>query len=242
MVEPSGVVVTNLHVIRGETQVSVKLSNGDVYDDLAVVDVDERKDLVLLKVKAFGLPAVPLGNSDQIAVGDRVILIGSPRGLDLTLSDGLISAVRDSGEGYRLIQTNAAASPGSSGGGMFNEFGELIGIVSAKVTNGENINFGVPVNYLRGILSTQTKMTLAELAARYPASGARAADGRQGNAAQPTPAFLKSAMLRVATAHPWASADVAIKLSFTGIGVPFRRRSAINLAKCRPVDASHGRK
>src|SRR5438552_3403812 len=120
VVDPSGVVVTNLHVIRGETQVSVKLSNGDVYDDLAVVDVDERKDLVLLKVKAFGLPAVPLGNSDQIAVGDRVILIGSPRGLDLTLSDGLISAVRDSGEGYRLIQTNAAASPGSSGGGMFN--------------------------------------------------------------------------------------------------------------------------
>jgi hypothetical protein len=108
-----------------------------------------------------------LGNSDQEQAGDRVILIGSPRGLEQSVSDGLISGVRDSGEGYRLFQTSAAASPGSSGGGMFNEFGELIGIVSSKLMNGENLNFGIPVNYMRGLLSSQSRMTLAELAAKF---------------------------------------------------------------------------
>ena len=166
IVDAAGVFVTNLHVIRGDTTASVKLANGDVYDDVSVVDVDERKDLVLLKIKAFGLVPAVLGNSDQEQAGDRVILIGSPRGLELSISDGLISAVRDSGEGYRLLQTSAAASPGSSGGGMFNELGELIGIVSSKLSNGENLNFGIPVNYMRGLLSSQSRMTLAELAAK----------------------------------------------------------------------------
>jgi hypothetical protein len=168
IVDATGVFVTNFHVIRGDATASVKLANGDVYDDVSVVDVDERKDLVLLKIKAFGLVPAVLGNSDQEQAGDRVILIGSPRGLELSVSDGLISAVRDSGEGYRLFQTSAAASPGSSGGGMFNEFGELIGIVSSKITNGENLNFGIPVNYMRGLLSIQSRMTLAELAAKIP--------------------------------------------------------------------------
>src|SRR4029077_1447787 len=168
IVDATGVFVTNFHVIRGDATASVKLANGDVYDDVSVVDVDERKDLVLLKIKAFGLVPAALGNSDQEQAGDRVILIGSPRGLEQSVSDGLISAVRDSGEGYRLFQTSAAASPGSSGGGMFNEFGELIGIVSSKITNGENLNFGIPVNYMRGLLSLQSRMTLAELAAKIP--------------------------------------------------------------------------
>lgn len=168
IVDASGVFVTNLHVVRGDRTASVKLANGDVYDDVAVVDVDERKDLVLLKIKAFGLVPAMAGNSDHVQTGDRVIVIGSPRGLEQSVSDGLISAVRDSGEGYRLFQTSAAASPGSSGGGMFDEFGELIGIVSSKLANGENINFGIPVNYMRGLQSGQSRMTLAELAEKFP--------------------------------------------------------------------------
>ena len=192
VVDAAGVVVTNLHVIRGQSQVSVKLANGDIYDDVSVVDVDERKDLVLLKIKAFGLPAAPLGNSDQVSTGDHVVVIGSPRGMDLTVSDGLVSAVRDSGEGYKLFQTSAAASPGSSGGGMFNEYGELVGILSLKLTTGENINFAVPVNYLRGLMSTQPSMTLAQLAARFPAASTAAPSGQPTSTpAAPSPAFLK---------------------------------------------------
>jgi hypothetical protein len=163
------VIVTNLHVIRGDIRVSIRLSNGDIYDDVSVVDVDERKDLVLLKIKAINLTPTILGDSEQVKVGDKVVLIGSPKGLDWTVSDGIISSLRDSGEGYRLFQTSAAASPGSSGGGMFNEYGELVGIVSAKVKEGENLNFAIPVNYVRGLFSTQSRMTLAELTARLPA-------------------------------------------------------------------------
>jgi S1-C subfamily serine protease len=183
IVDAAGVIVTNLHVVRGQKQASVKLANGDIYDVTGVVDVDERKDLVLLRVKAFGLTPATFGNSDLVLVGDRVTLIASPRGLDLSVSDGLLSAVRDSGEGYRLFQTSAAASPGSSGGGMFNEFGELIGIVSSKLTNGENINFGIPVNYVRGLIATESRMTLADLAAKFPAL-----TGITGSAAAGTPA------------------------------------------------------
>ena len=169
IVNPAGVIVTNLHVLQGETKASVKLSNGDLYDDVTVIDVDERKDLLLIKIKAFGLPAVTLGDSDQVAVGGSVTLIGAPRGLESTVSNGIISATRDSGEGYRLFQTNAAASSGSSGGGMFNDAGQLIGIVTLKISNGENLNFAVPINYVRGLLSTQSRMTLGELAQRHPA-------------------------------------------------------------------------
>jgi hypothetical protein len=170
----------------------VKLANGDVYDDVSVVDVDERKDLVLLKIKAFGLVPAVLGNSDQEQAGDRVILISSPRGLELSVSDGLISAVRDSGDGYRLFQTSAAASPGSSGGGMFNEFGELIGIVSSKIMNGENLNFGIPVNYMRGLLASHSRMTLTELAAAIPsnADGGTQAPVTSTAAASLSPATL----------------------------------------------------
>ena len=96
--------------------------------------------------------------------------MGYPQGLDLTVNEGVISASRDSGEGYQLFQTSAAASPGSSGGGMFNEYGELIGIVSFKLPSGENLNFALPVNYVRGLLSTESRMTLAELAVQFPES------------------------------------------------------------------------
>ena len=164
IVDPSGVLITSLHVIQGDTEVAVELANGDVYDDVAVVDVDERRDLVLLKIKAFNLTPASLGNSDDVQVGEDVVLVGSPRGLDLTVSEGVVSAVRDSGDGYRLLQTSAPASPGSSGGGMFNSFGELVGIVTSQITDGQNLNFAVPINYARGLMATEADMTLAELA------------------------------------------------------------------------------
>jgi hypothetical protein len=174
IIDSSGVVVTNLHVIRAQTQVVVKLANGDTYDDVRIIDADERKDLALLKIKAFGLAVAQLGNSNQVRAGDHVVLIGSPKGLEMTVSDGLISAVRDMGEGYHLLQTSAAASPGSSGGGMFNDFGELIGITSGKLAGGDNLNFGIPVNYVRGLSTNDRALSLTEFAARFAPTGASA--------------------------------------------------------------------
>ena len=166
VVDGAGVIVTNLHVVQGETALSIELNNGDVYDDVGVVDVDERRDIALLKIKAFNLPAAILGDSDEVRVGESVVLVGSPEGLDFTVSEGVISALRDSGDGYQMIQTSAPASPGSSGGGMFNEFGELIAIVTSQFTDGQNLNFALPINYVRGRLSTETTMSLEELAIR----------------------------------------------------------------------------
>ena len=205
VVDSSGVLVTNLHVVRGQTRVMVKLANGDVYDDVVVVDVDDRRDLVLLKIKAFGLAPAVLGNSDQVQIGDRVVLIGSPKGLDVSVSDGLISAIRDNGNGSRVFQTSAAASPGSSGGGMFNAAGELIGIVSSKLTAGENLNFAVPSNYLRGLLTTQTRMSLSELAKQFPAESVAQASPAGPATSQATSAVQASATaaLVAATGLDW---------------------------------------
>ena len=173
IVDPSGVVVTNLHVIQGETQVELTLHNGDIYDDVAVVDLDERRDLVLLKIKAFDVRYATFGNSDKVEVGEDVVLVGSPQGLDLTVSTGVISAIRDSGRGYRLLQTSAPASPGSSGGGMFNIYGELVGVVTSQTITGQNLNFAVPVNYVRGLMSAEATMTLADLTARAQSASGR---------------------------------------------------------------------
>jgi hypothetical protein len=172
IVDPSGVIATNLHVVRGDLHAIVTLANHDSYDDVEVIDVDPRKDLVLLKVKAFKLPALALGDSDEVSVGNAVYAIGAPKGLELTLTEGIVSALRDSGDGYRVIQTSAAMSPGSSGGGLFNGHGDLIGITTYKIEGGENLNFAVPVNYIRGMLATTAKLSLAALAAKYPATDA----------------------------------------------------------------------
>jgi len=166
IVDPSGVVVTNLHVIEGKTTVELALHNGDIYDDVAVVDFDVRRDLVLLKIKAFGISTASLGDSEKVKVGERVILVGSPEGFDSTVSDGVVSAIRDSENGYRLIQTTAPASSGSSGGGMFNTNGELIGIVTSQAREGQNLNFAIPINYVRGLISSEATMTLTDLAER----------------------------------------------------------------------------
>ena len=165
VLDSDGIVVTNFHVIEGESEISIKSSNGDVYTAVSVVDYDLSKDIVLLKVKAFDIPFSKMGNSNQVSIGDDVVIIGSPRGLSQSVSRGIISAKRDSGDGYTLFQTDAAVSPGSSGGGMFNSNGELIGIVVSKLTSAENVNFVIPINYIAGMYSETPQYTLSEITA-----------------------------------------------------------------------------
>jgi len=164
VLDSSGVIVTNHHVIEGEPYLSIALSNGDIYDDVRVLDVDVRRDLAVLKIKAFNLSAVALGDSDDIQVGESVVLVGNPQGYDRTVSEGVVSALRKDPDGYRLIQTSAPISQGSSGGGMFNNNGALIGIVSAAVPDAQNLNFAVPINYARGLTLEGAGMTLVEFA------------------------------------------------------------------------------
>ena len=193
VVDSVGVIVTNLHVIQGAAKVQIRFSSGDIYDDVAVVDFDARRDLVLLRIKGFKLPAAELADSNDLSVGSAVFAIGAPRGLELTMSQGIVSGLRDSGDGYRVVQTTAAISPGSSGGGLFDDRGRLIAITSFKIKGGENLNFGLPINYIRGMLSTTGTISLQELAAKVDQNAKQLAALSGGSSADsPIPILAKT--------------------------------------------------
>lgn len=165
LVDPSGTIVTNLHVIEGAIALAVRLANGDIYDQVRVRAFDQRKDLAILQVTAFGLPTVPLGVSDNLSIGEPVVLIGNPLGLEASVSSGLISGIRDAG-GFSVIQTDAAANPGNSGGPLLNSQGQVIGVLSFKLKGAESLNFVIPVNYVRALLASSGSFPLAELSER----------------------------------------------------------------------------
>ncbi|MFA5093132.1 MAG: trypsin-like peptidase domain-containing protein [Candidatus Omnitrophota bacterium] len=154
VVSSDGLILTNSHVINTSETVTVKfIADNRVYSNVKVVKNDTIRDLALLKIDEIGnFTAVVLGDSDQVAVGERVVAIGNPEGLENTVSDGLISAIRDV-NGTKLIQISAPISSGSSGGALFNMNGEVIGITSASFGEGQNLNFAVAINHARSDLS-----------------------------------------------------------------------------------------
>jgi hypothetical protein len=129
-----------------------------VYRNVYLLSSDPIDDLAFLKIEAVDLPSIPLGSSTNVQLGEEVLLVGAPKGLEQTVSNGLISGIRLD-NGVRVLQTSAAASPGSSGGPLLNRSGEAIGVMSFKLVNGENLNFTIPINYVRGKLETLTLST-----------------------------------------------------------------------------------
>ncbi len=147
-----GYIATCAHVMEGAKKITVTL-NDDTSYEAAIIGVDSRNDLAIIKIDASGLTFATLGDSEMLTVGEDVIAIGNPLGeLRGTATSGIISAVRRTieveGNSMELIQTDAAISPGNSGGGLFNASGRLIGIVNAKVsdTSAEGLGFAIPVN------------------------------------------------------------------------------------------------
>ncbi len=164
MLSSDGKIATNLHVIRAMTVGAVQLQSGEIFDAFSVIAFDVRKDLAIVQVAGFDLPAIELGNSNEVRVGEPVVAIGSPRGLQGTVTAGIISSIRDDPTGFKVIQTDAAANPGNSGGPLVNAQGRAIGIVTAKLSTSEGLNFAVPINYLRGLMTITGKtMNLSEL-------------------------------------------------------------------------------
>lgn len=165
VVNSNGLIVTNYHVIRDAYQMKVTSAGGDVYSVDGVVDFDPNKDFAILKVTAFDLPVVELGNSNQVDVLEEVIAIGHPLGLQFTSSTGVISQVREK-NGYSMLQTTAPISPGNSGGPLVNLKGQVIGIVTEQMTEGQNLNFALPINYVRAALvsNTRVQFTLSQIA------------------------------------------------------------------------------
>ena len=148
-----GDVITNYHVLESAASIGIKLINGDIYNEISLIAQLPENDLAILHIEnANDFKYVNFGNSDNVQVGEQVVAIGNPFGLTNTISDGLISAVRDF-DGKQLIQITAPISPGSSGGPLFNLNGKVIGITTlASNQDAQNINFAIPINTLKSVL------------------------------------------------------------------------------------------
>ena len=161
IIHESGLVLTNNHVIDGADQIDVKLADGREFA-AKVVGRDPKTDVALLRLEnAKDLPTVYLGDSDRADVGDWVVAIGNPFGLSHSVSVGIVSAKErfiGAGPYDDFIQTDAAINPGNSGGPLFNARGEVIGINTAIVAQGQGIGFAVPINLVK-VLVPQLEQT-----------------------------------------------------------------------------------
>lgn len=163
VVSPRGLVVTNLHVVAGHDQVLV-IVDGKKLPVKRVFNGDVRRDLVVLEIETTGLRSLSLGDSDRVRAGESVVAIGNPLGLEHTVSNGLVSAVREIAPELTLLQISAPIAPGSSGGPLFNDRGEVIGVATGIIVGGQNLNFGVPVNYLKPLLGTGAPISMKAFA------------------------------------------------------------------------------
>lgn len=156
IIDKEGFVVTNNHVIQDADQIKVKLG-GDTEYDAEVVGRDANTDLALIKIKTGkDLPFLKLGNSDELKIGQWVVAIGSPFGLERTVTAGIVSAkgrVIGSGPYDNFIQTDASINPGNSGGPLINMKGEVVGINTAIIAAGQGIGFAIPINLAGKIIS-----------------------------------------------------------------------------------------
>jgi hypothetical protein len=167
VVHRHGWIATNLHVVAGSASATVVLADRRELLVVEVLSADPRHDLVVLRVEApSDLPTLPLGDSAVVRAGDPVVAIGHPLGLTDTVSGGLVSAVRIVDPHLTLLQISAPIAAGSSGGPLFNEHGEVIGVATAFATQGQNLNFGIPIRYLKPMLEATEPLSLEELASQ----------------------------------------------------------------------------
>jgi len=151
-----GKVVTNHHVILGAHSAIVKLNNGSFFLVEGILADDPEHDIAVLKVSGKNLPSLNLADSDSLTVGDHVVAIGSPLGLENSVSDGIISGFREDSKGKSWIQTTAPVSHGNSGGPLLTMDEKVAGLVTWKATAGENLNFAVPSKLIVALLANSS--------------------------------------------------------------------------------------
>jgi serine protease Do len=154
LIRQDGYLVTNSHVVTGAERIQVKLSDGRRFEG-RLIGQDDRVDLALVKIEATGLPTVALGDSNRLRVGEFVLALGHPFGLEQTVSFGIVSRkgapLQVAAPGFDFIQTDAAVNPGNSGGPLVNMSGEVVGVNSMAARNG-SIGFAIPINLVKGLL------------------------------------------------------------------------------------------
>ena len=157
-----GFLITNFHVIEGETQISIEVyhqSSGQLerktYKQVRIIAMNKFADLALLKIDDKDAPRfkhVQIGSADGLAVGERVFAIGSPLGLERTVTEGILSTKTRQMGGDLYLQTTAQINPGNSGGPLFNLHGEVVGVTNMKITSGEGLGFAIPSEMVRFFL------------------------------------------------------------------------------------------
>ncbi len=158
IIDASGHILTNYHVIKNVTEIVVVLADGRQFPG-SVVGVDPYTDLAVVKIEGEGLPVAELGNSDQIVIGEPVVAIGNPYGFDHTVTAGVVSALNrsistDERDGVvleNLIQTDAPINPGNSGGALVTTDGKVVGINTAIIQGAQGIGFAIPINVARNV-------------------------------------------------------------------------------------------
>jgi S1-C subfamily serine protease len=161
VIDPAGVIATNYHVIENGVSARIRLASGKAFDDVLVLATDQRRDIAILKVPARALPFLVFAEPETPRVGSTVYALGAPKGLDGTLSQGLVSGFRDGAEvgpdfeGMNVIQFTAPISPGSSGGPVLDETGRVLGLVCGYKRGGQNLNLAVPGGYVSELLRTR---------------------------------------------------------------------------------------
>ncbi len=153
IIDRNGYIVTNVHVINGASSVKAVTYSGDSYNANTLVGYDEPADIAVLKISASNLNALDFGDSDEVKVGEKVIAAGNPAGLSFTITEGIVSAFRESSNGIRYIQTDVPINPGNSGGPLINAKGEIIGINNFKVGGFEGLGFAISSNKVRSVVN-----------------------------------------------------------------------------------------
>lgn len=161
-VNPDGYLITNFHVIEGETEISVEVysRNNDqldreTYKQVRIIAINKFHDLALLHIEDKSAPKfkyVTLGSAESLNVGDSVFAIGSPLGLERTMTEGILSTKTREMEGELYLQTTAQINPGNSGGPLFNLSGEVVGVTNMKILFGEGLGFAIPVELVKNFL------------------------------------------------------------------------------------------
>ncbi len=162
-INEDGYLITNFHVIEGETQISIEVyhqRNGQLerrsYKQIRIVAMNKFADLTLLRVEDPDAPkfaAVPLGDSEALGVGERVFAVGSPLGLERTVTEGIVSTKTRQMQGALYLQTTTQINPGNSGGPLFNLHGEVVGVTNMKLTFAEGLGFAIPVDQVKFFLN-----------------------------------------------------------------------------------------
>jgi S1-C subfamily serine protease len=217
LVKPDGKILTNYHVIQGGHSAVAKLSNGSFFPVDGLLGYDQGGDLALLKVSGKNLPFLKLADSDKLQIGEHVVAIGSPLGLENTVSDGIVSALREAEKGRSWIQTTVPVSHGNSGGPLLRTSdGAVVGIIDWQVNPsfGQNLNFAIPINAAKLLISSSETLTSFDSVAANPAREA-VTDSPQSAPPRSAPEILagaKTIFVSVRSGSPVLGSEITKKL------------------------------